>query len=240
MPFNRQVLRNAITIIVIFWAATLASTGLLDGVDRVRLVWLPSGVGFAALALYGLRYWPTIAVAVMLSELSRWFVQPEVMLLSIVHNTVPAVLAAGVYRHLQSRLRSHVAVYRVYALMLAAMVVALLSALTGLLSLLHLQTSDQAWLDAMGKFALSSFFGVILVAPTWVVLHHSAEMAAVRNGMAGAVESLLWLVALCGVAAFVLLTPGMSFGRPVYMMTLPLLWSALRLPPPVTTISTAV
>src|SRR3546814_18058802 len=57
--------------------------------------------------------------------------------------------------------------------------------------------------------------------------------------MAGTAESSLWLVALCGVAAYVLLMPAVSFGRPVYLMTLPLLWSALRLPPAVTTLSTA-
>lgn len=241
MRIDRQVLRNMLALMAIFVVATWVSNGLLAGVDRVRLVWLPSGVAFAALALFGLRYWPGVVLAVVLSELTRWFVQPEAMLLSIVHNTVPAVLAAAVYRQLQSRLRPHVAVFRVYALMLAAVTVALLSAVTGslALALLHLPASDRVWLDAMGKFALSSFFGVILVAPTWVVLHHRAEMAVDRNGMAGAVESLLWLFALFGVAAYVLLTPAVSFGRPVYLMTLPLLWSALRLPPAVTTISTA-
>src|SRR3546814_4230924 len=90
----------------------------------------------------------------------------------------------------------------------------------------------------MGKFALSSFFGVILVAPTWIALHNRDEIRDTRNSMAGTAESALWLAALCGVAAYVLLMPAVSFGRPVYLMTLPLLWSALRLPPAVTTLST--
>ena len=122
MRIDRQMLRNMLALAAVFVVATWVSNGLLAGVDRVRLVWLPSGVAFAALALFGLRYWPGVVLAVALSELTRWFVQPEAMLLSIVHNTVPAVLAAAVYRHLQGRLRPHVAVYRVYALMLAAMV----------------------------------------------------------------------------------------------------------------------
>lgn len=241
MHRHRQLLRHALTIIVIFWVATWASSTLLDGVDLVRLVWLPSGVAFAALALYGPRYWPGIVLAVMLSELPRWLVQPEAMLLSIVHNSVPTVLAAVLYRFIQSRLGHGIAVHRVHALVVAALTVALLSGATGALGMavLHPPAVDQAWLNIMGKFALSSFFGVILVAPTWVALHHRDELRYSHNGMAGTSESVVWLAALCGVAAYVLLTPAVSFGRPVYLMTLPLLWSALRLPPVVTTLSTA-
>src|SRR3546814_672639 len=126
MHRHRQLLRHAIMIVVVFWVATWASSALLDGVDRVRLVWLPSGVAFTVLALYGLRYWPAVVLAVVVSELPRWLVQPEAMLLSIIHNTVPAVLAAALYRSIQSRLGHGVAVHRVHALLLAALTVALL------------------------------------------------------------------------------------------------------------------
>src|SRR3546814_7722180 len=38
MHRHRQLLRHAIMIVVVFWVATWASSALLDGVDRVRLV----------------------------------------------------------------------------------------------------------------------------------------------------------------------------------------------------------
>src|SRR3546814_20912064 len=77
MHRHRQLWRHAIMIVVVFWVATWASSALLDGVDRVRLVWLPSGVAFTVLALYGLRYWPAVVLAVVVSELPRWLVQPR-------------------------------------------------------------------------------------------------------------------------------------------------------------------
>src|SRR3546814_13650990 len=113
------------------------------------------------------------------------------MLLSIIHNTGPAVLAAALYRSIQSRLGHGVAVHRVHALLLAALTVALLSAFTGALGLavLHPPILGQLWPDIMGTFALSSFFGLLLVAPPWIPLLQRHKIRPTHNNTAGPPET---------------------------------------------------
>ncbi|HRQ63827.1 MAG TPA: hypothetical protein PKZ76_03010, partial [Xanthomonadaceae bacterium] len=72
------------------WLATL----FLDGPDQVTLIWPSAGLALAVLLLYGLRWWPFIAVSALLLHLLLAPVPASFIPFSMAANSAGALLGA--------------------------------------------------------------------------------------------------------------------------------------------------
>jgi diguanylate cyclase (GGDEF)-like protein len=240
-------------LIGLFVAGALLGEVLLLGPDQVTLVWLPAGIGLAALLLYGWRYWPVIAVAEVLHQaIAGLGTAPDrdLLLLTLATaaaNTIGALVGAAVVRRLSVAHGQRFVLRNGAALALGGAALAISSAVVGVNGLvLSGHTPVAAIGAAYLKWIVANFFGVALTAPAMLLAARSLRASRLRDAgfeLAGTPEMLLWL----GAGALSLLLMFAADDAPSqYVLGLTaaplalMVWSALRFPPLVTALASLV
>ncbi len=82
---------------LIYFIATKAAVMLTELDTNAAAVWLPTGIGFAALTWFGLRLWPGVAIGSLFGGLAPDLSLPGALLMALA-NTVSAISSAWIAR----------------------------------------------------------------------------------------------------------------------------------------------
>ena len=208
---------------------------MILGPDRITLIWLPAGVSFAALALYGRRYWPFIPVAEIIVQ---WGEPTAFVLVTVLANTVAAYSAAYFLRKIAYVGDERFVTRSGFLLVIAALLLASVSALVGVSGLYAIGfIPADVFQAAFFKWVVANFFGVILVSPAVLLLAQIRKVGVTEDaqvGWPGRTEQGLWLAAM-GLALLMLTQANRATSDYVLGLTsVPLsllIWSALRFRP---------
>ena len=87
-----SALRQPLILAAVYFVATKLAVALTEMNSNAAAVWLPAGIGFAALVLHGLRLWPAVAIGAFLGVImpaTGW----QAATLMMLANTLFAVAA---------------------------------------------------------------------------------------------------------------------------------------------------
>jgi diguanylate cyclase (GGDEF)-like protein len=231
-------------LVGLYLAGAMFGELLLQGPDRVTLVWLPAGVSLAALLLYGRRWWPFIPLAEVLYQSLPSLTgdpTPQLWLLTLftaAANTVGALLGATVARHLSGADAERFVLRSGAALLVGALALAVSSGLLGVSGLvLSGFTPTALYGAALLKWTIANFFGVVLIAPAVLLASRASLWArdpALGYPFARLPEQLAWAAALFASSAVLIVsgTPASPYALGLVSLPLAVLaWSALRFSP---------
>jgi PAS domain S-box-containing protein len=153
----------------LYYAAAKIGLRLAYLHGSVTALWPPVGVGIAALVLYGTRLWPGIVIGDLLA--ADYSSPPGTVLGTTLGNTLEVVVAAMLLRRLIGTRTGLERVGDVFALVAAAAMGTLISAVFGSTSLRlgDVIPSDQ-YVEVWRTWWLSDFSGALVVTPlilTW-------------------------------------------------------------------------
>ena len=208
---------------------------MLLGPDQIALVWLPAGIGFAALALYGRRYWPFIPMAEVLVQ---WGEPASFIAVTVAANT-GAALAATYFLGKIVNLNDERFVTRSgFLLLIAAALLAVVSAMVGVVGLYALDYLPHGVFHAAFlKWVVSNFFGTLLVSPAVLLLSQirlPGRPGIARNVGPSQLEAGVWLAAMLVAMVVLVRTDRSTSDYALGLSSLPLallIWSALRFRP---------
>jgi diguanylate cyclase (GGDEF)-like protein len=245
-PWASTVLRFLIFVGLYLAGAALAEA-LVGGPDRVALIWPSSGLAFAVLLLFGLRWWPFIAASVLLVHLWLSPVPTLFVPFSVAANVVGALLGAWWVQHFYPQAPYSLRVRYGFALLGGALILASTAALIGTLGLwLSGMVATEVVAVAAGKWMLGDLFGCIALAPAIMLsvqMLRRRQVAPVPVQFPGLTEKAGWALALAASLGVVILAGRYSGAYALGVASLPLallLWSALRFEPIYTAVATAV
>jgi PAS domain S-box-containing protein len=184
-------------------------------------VWAPSGIALAALLLFGLRYWPAVALGAFVANLTSD--AGAVVALGIaVGNTLEALVGAALVRRFGFRAELD-RVRAVIALAVGGALISTAIAATNGVTVLTL-AGDRP--DSYGAAWILWWFGDavgdLMVAPLLLVLYAFRHARMPRTQI---LEGIVLLVAVAGVSAIVFLAGAWRYP---YLLFPLLLWAALR------------
>ena len=184
-------------------------------------VWAPSGIALAALLLFGLRYWPAVALGAFVANLTSD--AGTVVALGIaVGNTLEALVGATLVRRFGFRAELD-RVGAVIALAVGGALISTAIAATNGVTVLTL-AGDRP--DSYGAAWILWWFGDavgdLMVAPLLLVLYAFRHARMPRTQI---LEGIVLLVAVAGVSAIVFLAGAWRYP---YLLFPLLLWAALR------------
>jgi diguanylate cyclase (GGDEF)-like protein len=232
---------------VLYVAGAWLATSFIDRPDQVTLIWPSSGLTYATLLLYGLRWWPLTPIAVLLVHLTVAPVPPLFIAFSMAANTLGAVIGAGLVRHFDRRSIDVITVRAGFDLLAGGVIYATIAAGIGVAGLVvagMLPVADVP--GAVAKWAMADLFGMIAVTPAVMIAARWRQWRAldrIAMGYASHREALLWGGVLLATSALFVSGGGLSTGYALGLSALPMaaiLWSAVRLPPMHASIGTAL
>ena len=243
----RQYLQRSLLILIPHLAGSLYVHQLIWPDGGPTLIWPSAGIAFAALLLFGVGYWPVIAVSTLLAEL-LWARpgQPLAYLPFVVAApTVSVVVGVWVSRRLaagQSPVGNRV---KDLGQMLAgATSVAVLSGLIGAFGLSV--TGPHGWSGmpkAWALWSMGDLFGIVVCTPAVLRIYqlaNSGRLSPLEQPYSERWERLSWLLLLI-LSAWLLAPIGEPDKSPLHgLLFLPLAllaWSAVRLEPIFTAIT---
>ena len=184
-----------VALAAVYYAAARLGLYFASIGQSVSLVWPPSGIAFAALALLGPRYWPGVALGAFLANVSTPIPFPAAAGIAC-GNTLGALLAALLLRRLAGE-RPELGDLRTVRsfVLVAAPLGALLSALFGSVSLLLTGSLPTDLPTSVAVWFAGDLLGMLVVTPVilaWASPRHPGEST----------RRLLELLLLCaGTAA---------------------------------------
>ncbi len=223
-PFGSAQTQYAVAVAVVALAYYLAGRvalelAYLDG--AVAAMWLPAGLGFAVLVLYGRWMVPGVVIGDLV--LGDYSTPLGTVLAQTVGNTVALVVAAALMRRLTQGRTGLDRVFDVLAFIACALVAAVVSAAFGPTAL---RFGGVIATDELGEvfrtWTLGDAAGVLVVAPTLLTWATAGVRGIHRPQLA---EAGVLLVAL------VLLVELPPQREVPYMVFPALLWAALRFGP---------
>ncbi len=225
-----------LALVGLYLAGTAYAVHFAKGPGDFALFWPSSGLAFAVVIRYGLRWASLIPVAMVLDYLLRMHSPPTFVAFTIVGNTLGALAGGWIVR---SRPLPAYAEFRSGMLMLmGGIVLCTIDAIFGVAGMLAAgMLHESAVPDALLRWSMGDLLGITAVTPALVLYayRHSkypgfdpAETSALES------ERLLWNIALAG--SFLLMAWGAASGGqyPLGLSSLPLavmVWSALRFEP---------
>ena len=232
-----------ILLVALYLAGAWLADRFIHAPNQVALFWPASGLAYAAVLRYGLRWCGFIAVSVLLFHLLLSPAPPAFLGFSIASNTLGAL--AGAAYALHSKPDSQMTVRGGLLLLRGGMVMALTSALIGVAGMRWSSMIDNAAvLPGVAKWAMGDLLGVISVSPGVLLLTAPRSKnpdVPPASDYSPLQEKLIWIFAL--IVTFGLIYWGGSHGSNYALglaslpMTL-LLWSAIRFQPVWTAVGT--
>ena len=228
---------------VAYLLAAAMSSGFMRAEDDVALVWLPAGLGYALLLLFGLRWWPLLAASVLIFHLAISPVPALFLPYSVAANTLGAVCGAWLYAALRgSAPADRLEVDSGFQVLVGSLALVLVSGLIGAVGLVH---AGFARADSFGEvllaWMLGDLFGTIALTGTALVVGLALRRRGVGPGPVGMPrtprrpwEYLVWALALALVGVGVLLLGEHSGAQTLGLAGLPmalLMWAAVRFQP---------
>ena len=238
-PVNDSA-QNGIRLIVLVTLYLLGAelaTWFIRSPDQVALIWAPSGLAFAALVIYGIRWWPFIAIAVLLLHLVLAPVPLLFLPFSVAANVLEAVIGAWVVRRFASGAVNELTIQSGFSLLAGGLVQVMLGGPVGVAGMYVAgMINSEQLVPGLARWMMGDLFGVISVAPAAMMI-----MVRLRDGpmdlpfsYAGVLEKLVWCIGIVGSLALLLWLDTHSPDYALGMASLPLamlLWSALRFNP---------
>ena len=236
-----------IVLVGLYLAGAALATMFVAQPDQVSLIWPSSGLALAALVLFGLRWWPFVAVSVLLLHLLLAPVPPLFVPFSVLANTLGAVLGGWWVQRFYPQVPGSLKVRYGFVMLGGAVLLATVASAIGSVGLLHagmVPSEDLA--AAAGKWLLGDLFGCIAVTPAIMLVVQSVRqgrLAPPAIEFPGPQEKFLWAIGLFVSLGVVLLAGRYSGAYALGVASLPLallLWSALRFEAIYTAVATAV
>lgn len=224
---------------VYYGAASLGlSPPVVSPAPQVSVVWPASGVAIAAVALFGLRIWPAIALGAFIAN---WHRSPVAVATGIaVGNTLEAVVGGWLLRRMNfqvglNRLRDALGLIG-----LAAVAATAVSATIGVTTLCASGIYGWQFYRHLWVFWwMGDAVGVIVVAPALLLLAARPRIHWDRKRIAEAAAVAAAVVAI-GLAVFLPRYRLVSDFPFVYAIFLAVIWAALRFGPPGAVLATLV
>ncbi|HEX5757305.1 MAG TPA: EAL domain-containing protein [Arenimonas sp.] len=219
---------------LLYVAGDLLGEHLLLGPDQITLVWMPAGIAFAALVLYGRRYWPFIPVAEVIAQIPE---PANFVTVTVIANTVAALAGAWTVQRLADVDDERFVTRSGFVLVVGAAVLAAVSAVIGVSGLVGIGLiPGELYADALLKWLVANFFGVVLVSPAVVLL---AQLRRFRRAdgdgeWPSRAEHWLWAALLVAALALLARADRTTSDYVLGLTSLPLallIWSALRFSP---------
>lgn len=234
MP-DRHVALRLLAFIVLYIAGDALGEHMIHGPDKITLVWLPAGISFAALVLYGPRYWPFIPFAELVVQ---WGEPTGFVAVTMTANTLAALSGTYFLRRIANINDERFVTRSGYVFISAALVLAVVSALVGVTGLCSIAFLPWAVFEsAFFKWVVANFFGVLLLSPSVLLLaqiRSKPKPLDDRSDWPARSEHWLWGTAMA-MALLVLVQSDRATSDYVLGLTsLPLallIWSALRFKP---------
>src|SRR5690606_22981079 len=185
----------------------------------------------------GIRWWPFIAIAVLLLHLVLAPVPLLFLPFSVAANVLEAVIGAWVVRRFASGAVNELTIQSGFSLLAGGMVQVMLGGPVGVAGMFVAGMIDsEQVVPGLARWMMGDLFGVISVAPAAMMI-----MVRLRDGpmdlpfsYAGVLEKLVWCIGIVGSLALLLWLDTHSPDYALGMASLPLamlLWSALRFKP---------
>jgi diguanylate cyclase (GGDEF)-like protein len=236
-PAARHALRF-VTAVAVYLAGAHVALWFVEGPEQITLIWPPSGVVFAVLILWGLRWWPFVVAAVLLTHLLMAPVPALFIPYSVAANVVGGVLGAGFVLRFRALSAERYSLDGGFNLLLGGLVMVAASALIGTAGMLHAGMIEPPDMVAAGmRWAMGDLFGIITVAPA-VMLAGRGTHWGVRGHPAFAYGSWLeksaWVIAVLVSLGAIGWASRFSGAYSLGIASLPLallLWIALRFEP---------
>ncbi len=191
-------------------------------------VWPPTGIGLAALLLFGLRLWPGIALGVLLGSLIDG--APPILALGIaLGNTLESLIGAYALKKFFNFHNAIDRVQDVIGLTIVALFSTTISASIGTITLMLLGRTE--WIDFGNIWTtwwIGDLLGALVVAPILLVwLSSSPRIQGKRYYIDGVI--LLSVITLVSWYVFTFETPsGILHQALIYAIFPFLIWAALR------------
>lgn len=219
---------RGLALACLYFAVGLLGLLLAFGFGRTQIVWSSSGIAFAGLALFGLRYWPAIFVADALLSFAAGY--PPIAGIGLTTGKVAeAVLGVWIYGRYSGRRRSFRSVRDVLAFVAAAAISTVAGACVGTFAI---QTggaeSPGGAARLWGNWTFGDLISDLVLAPFLLIIASRPWRLWPRNRRIEAVLLLLTLVCVAGgvfsrrLVLDQLLIP---FTFPLFPL---LIWAALR------------
>jgi signal transduction histidine kinase len=212
----------------LYFAVGMLGLLLAFGFGRAQIIWSSTGVAFAGLALFGIRYWPAIAVADVLLSLAAGY-SPATCAGVMVAKVLEAVAGVYLYRRYAGRRNNFRQVRDVVTFVLAAAASSALGAAIGLGAMALGGTElvgNQARVWA--NWAFGDLVSDLVLAPFLVNLA-SAPWRAWRSRQRWEAAALLLAILATAAAVF---TKRLVLDQLLIPFTFPLfpllVWAALR------------
>ena len=238
-----SVLRGALLTGLYFAGAVIAVLYLRTPAD-VTLFWPAAGIGFAAVLRYGPWQSLSIVVAMLLLHLFVVPVPPLFMAYSLASNFLATLVAAWYVRRSRDRERRlHLRTSDGFLLLRGGMLLSAISATIGTIGMVHTGMAPSADAGRVAlQWAMGDLLGVTCLGPLLLYLFYRKPDAQARYP-AGRLEMLGWTVLVAMMLGVVYTIGKMGSQYPLALASLPLgllLWSAVRYPPLVTLVGTAI
>jgi diguanylate cyclase (GGDEF)-like protein len=217
--------------------------------SSLSLIWPPQGIAFAALFLYGKRYWPFMLISMALVHLIWIDTLPKVpffyLPFSIAANTIGVLLAVALAERVLGANKMQLRLATGGVMVAAALLAAFINALIGVggLVLFHIIPLKVFWINVL-LWSLGDIFGIIVFSPSAMLLvraYNRRRLSEHALQFASLSERLIWVWCLI-LAGWALVHA--SLYSPSYALSLGFLpvallaWSALRFEPVLTACAT--
>ena len=233
-------------LVVAYLLGAWVALWFVDAPDDITLIWPPAGVVFAALILHGLRWWPFVVVAVLLTHWLMAPVPPVFLPYSVLSNVLGGIAGAGYVLRFRSIAAERYSLGGGFNLLYGGLVMVALSAAIGTVGMLHagMIPSTDIGMGAM-RWAMGDLFGVVAVTPAVLLAVRGMRLGIPGHSAfvyGGTQEKILWFVCVAVVMTAVAWVAKRSPDYGLGLASLPLallLWSALRFEPVFTAMSPA-
>lgn len=219
----------------------------VEGDEQITLIWPSSGLVYAALVLYGLRWWPFIVVSVLLTHWLMAPVEPLFLPYSVASNVIGALLGAGYVLRLHPLAAERYSLSAAFTLLAGGLLMVATSSAIGAIGMLHagMAAREELFLSAL-RWAMGDLFGIIAIAPAVFLAARSSQWG-LRDSSAfvygSRLEKVAWAAAVAIALGAMSLASQFSGAYALGMASLPLgllLWSALRFEPLFTALANVV
>lgn len=232
---------------MLYVAGAWVATKFVTLRDDLVLIWPPAGLTFGVLLLGGVRWWPFIPVGALLTHLLFAPVPSLFIPFSMASNTVATIVSVLMLRRLAGARERSAFTPRAGFLMLAGgLIQAMVSASIGTIGLVSSgMVQTEATLSSWLRWMLADMFGLVVVGPfvLSVILYAHGHGHSRRLRYPARAEQLALLLALLLSLSAQWLISKLAPLNALVLSFVPagvLMWSALRMPPIITTALTLV